>query len=137
MTSDGADGPAVGAPQYLLALYIAERRGNAPTSSGFVAEKLDRSPSSATGMLRRLEEDQLVDHEPYEGATLTPSGRETAAELYDTYRVLSPFFRDVLGLDEHEAEALRLAGNVSSTVVERLAATLLDDDGRASTSDAP
>ncbi|MFC6724794.1 metal-dependent transcriptional regulator, partial [Halobium palmae] len=107
-------------------LYLADRRGNTPTSSGFVADRLGRSPSAATEMLQRLAAEGLVTREPYEGAKLTPEGRESAEELYETYRVLSQFFRDVLDLDAHEEEAIRLTGNVSATVVERLAATILD-----------
>lgn len=40
---------------------------------------------------------------------------------------VSWFFRSVLDLDEHESEAMELAGLVSPTVAERLAATLLSD----------
>jgi Mn-dependent DtxR family transcriptional regulator len=138
MTANGSDGSnrsVVGASQYLLVLYIAEKRENTPTSSGYVARKLDRSPSSATEMLQRLAEDDLVVHEPYEGGTLTQSGREAVADLYGTYQVLSRFFREVLDLDEYEAEAIKLSGNVSSTVVERLAATILTDEERATLDD--
>ncbi|MFC7129129.1 metal-dependent transcriptional regulator [Haloferax chudinovii] len=117
----------IGAPQYLLALYIAEREDDeeTPISPGYVADALDRSPPAATERLQNLDAKGLVDYEPYEGATLTAEGRDAAADLYDTYRTLSRFCRDVLGLDDHEDEAMQLVGNVSRTVAERLAATLL------------
>jgi Mn-dependent DtxR family transcriptional regulator len=83
-------------------------------------------------MLQRLAERGLVSHEPYEGATLTPDGRETAEELYETYVVLSRFFDEVLELAEYEKEAMRLVGTVSPVVVERLATTLLGEETRAS-----
>ena len=38
--------------------------------------------------------------------------------------IVSWFFRDVLDLDAHEEEAMELAGFLSPTVAERLAATL-------------
>lgn len=117
-----------GTPQYLLAIYRAERRDGPPVPSGAVAETLDRSPAAATEMLGRLEDRGLVTHEPYEGATLTADGRAVATELYGNYRTLSRFFEQVLGLDDHEAEAMELAGAVSPAVVDRLAATLLPDD---------
>jgi Mn-dependent DtxR family transcriptional regulator len=113
------------ASQYLLVLYIAERRGSPPIAPGDVADAVDRSPSAATEMLQRLEERGLAVHEAYEGARLTPEGRETAAELYETYTTLSQFFHEVLELDDYETEAMRLAGTVSPTVVDRLASTLL------------
>lgn len=116
LTSEGA--------RYLLVLEIAERRRSPPVAPGHVADVLDRSPSAATEMLQRLDDRGLVRYEPYEGATLTPGGKERARGLYDTYRILWRFFRDVLGLDAPREEAMSLAGAVSPTVAQRLAATL-------------
>lgn len=116
-----------GAPQYLLAIYIAEHRRSPPVPPGRLAEMLDRSPSSATEMCQRLAEDGLVSYEAYEGVTLTESGRARAARLHETYVTVSWFFRGVLDLDEYETEAMELAGLVSPTVAERLAATLPTD----------
>jgi DtxR family Mn-dependent transcriptional regulator len=117
-----------GAPQYLLAIYIAEHRQNPPVAFGTVADVLDRSPASVTEMCQRLDEQGLVDHEPYEGVALTDAGRETATDLHETYVTLSWFFRDVLDLDDYESEAMEMAGTVSADVAERLATTLLADD---------
>lgn len=78
-------------------------------------------------MLQRLEERGLVIHAPYEGATLTSDGREAGEELYETYTTLSQFFREILELEAHEEEAMRLAGNISPLVVDRLTSTLLRD----------
>ena len=118
-----------GDSQYLLVVYLAEKRGATPVSPGTIADAVDRSPAATTEMLQRLDDRGLVAYEPYEGATLTPEGRDAAAELYDTYVTLSRFFETVLGLDDHETEAMELAGTVSPLVAERLAATLpLDAD---------
>ncbi len=110
--------------QYLLATYIAEHRSGPPVSPGDLAEMLDRSPASATEMCQRLAEKRVVAYEPYEGVRLTESGRERAADLHEAYVTVSWFFRSVLDLEDHEAEAMELAGLVSPTVAERLAATL-------------
>ena len=117
-----------GAPQYLLAIYIAEHRQDPPVSFGVVADVLDRSPASVTEMCQRLDEQGLVAHEPYEGVTLTDEGREQAEDLHETYVTLSWFFRDVLELDDYEEEAMAMAGTVSADVTERLATALLSDD---------
>jgi len=119
------------ATQYLLALYIAEKQRSPPISSGTIAERLDRSPAATTEMFQRLDDDGLVDYELYDGATLTAAGRETAAELHETYVTLSWFFRDVLDLEEYEREAMELADVVSPTVSEQLIGTLpIEADGR-------
>ncbi|WP_121821197.1 metal-dependent transcriptional regulator [Halostella salina] len=113
-----------GADQYLLAVYIAGQRDGSPVSSGHVADLLDRSAASATEMLQQLETRGLVTYEPYEGATLTAEGRERAERLHESYVTLSWFFRSVLDLDSHEAEAMEMAGVIDPSVVDRLAATL-------------
>ena len=124
-----------GAPQYLLAIYIAEHRQDPPVAFGIVADICDRSPASVTEMCQRLDGQGLVIHEPYEGVTLTDEGRERARDLHETYVTLSWFFRDVLELDDHEGEAIAMAGTVSADVTERLATALLSDDPPQSVTD--
>ncbi|WP_440772805.1 metal-dependent transcriptional regulator [Natronorubrum sp. DTA28] len=114
-----------GGPQYLLVVFLVERRDGPPVSSGAVADAVGRSPAATTEMLQRLETRGLVTYEPYDGATLTDEGRDAAAELYGAYDTLSRFFRDVLELEEYEREAMELAGAVSPTVIDRLESTLL------------
>ena len=66
---------------------------------------------------------------------LTDVGRERAAELHETYVTVSWVFRSILDLEDHEAEAMNLAGLVSPTVAERLAATLPTETDSFSQSD--
>jgi DtxR family Mn-dependent transcriptional regulator len=115
------------ASQYLLAIYIAQQRDGPPVQPGTLAEMLERSPASATEMCQRLADDGLVSYEPYEGVTLTESGQERASELHETYATVSWFFRSVLDLDDYETEAMEMAGLVSPSVAQRLAATLPHD----------
>jgi DtxR family Mn-dependent transcriptional regulator len=89
-----------------------------------VGDLLDRSPATVIETFRQLEDEGLLTYEPYEGATLTATGRREGAELHETYVTLSWFFRSILDLDDHETEAMEMAGLVSSDVAERLAATL-------------
>jgi len=124
------------APQYLLAIYIAQHRDEPPVSPGDLGGMVDRSPAAVTEMCQRLADEGLVSYEPYEGVTLTESGREEAAELHETYVTVSWFFRGVLDLDDHESEAMELAGLVSPVVAERLAATLPCEGGAESIQEA-
>lgn len=111
--------------QYLLALYICEHQREPPIQTGTVAARLDRTPASATEMMKALAEDGLGEYEPYKGASLTEPGRERAAELHETYVALSWFFRGVLDLDDYERQALEIAGTLTPEVAERLADSLL------------
>jgi DtxR family Mn-dependent transcriptional regulator len=79
-------------------------------------------------MCQRLDESGLVDYRPYDGVTLTEEGRAAAADLHETYVTLSWFFREILDLDDHEREAMEMAGIVSADVTDRLARTTLSDD---------
>jgi len=113
-----------GGDQYLLAVYIESQRSGTPVSSGAVAERLDKSPPSVTEMLQRLDDRELVTYEPYDGATLTNTGRERATTLHESYVTLSWFFRSVLELETHESEAMELAGVIDPRVANRLTAVL-------------
>ncbi len=124
-----------GAAQYLLAVYILGHRDEPPIQTNAVAETLDRSPATVTETFQRLNEEDLVEYEPYKGVTLTDAGRERAAELHETYVTVSWFFRSILDLEDHEGEAMELAGLVSPTVAERLAATLPSETVTTSQSD--
>lgn len=110
---------------YLIVIYDLEQDLNPPVSTGRIAEEIDRSPPAVTEMIQRLEAKDLVKHEPYRGVELTSAGRERAHDLYESHQTLCRFFREILGLEEYEEEALELAGTVSPTVTNRLKTTVL------------
>ena len=124
-----------GSATYLLVVYLAEQRESGPVARSTVAKALDKSPAATTEMLQRLEKRGLITHVPYEGARLTGKGQERAVDLFETYTTLTVFFEEVLGLENHEEEALRLAGTVSPFVAERLQTTLLSEDDAHSLSE--
>lgn len=117
-----------GADQYLLAVYIESQCGCSPVSSGAVAERLDKSAPAVTEMLQRLDDQGMVSHEPYAGATLTAAGQDRAAELHESYVTISWFFRSVLELEAHESEAMELAGVIDPSVTDRLTTILPVND---------
>jgi len=111
--------------KYLLVIYRCAQTDGEPVSPGRVAAELDRSPSTTTETLQRLADRGLLAYEPYDGVRLTDEGRETAAELHDSYCIFVRFFRDILALEAPETEAMELAGSISPLVVDRLASTVL------------
>ncbi|EJN61470.1 metal-dependent transcriptional regulator [Halogranum rubrum] len=113
-------------PRYLVAICELERCHGSPVPTGSVATELGRSPSTTTEMIQRLEDEGLVVYERYAGVSLTPEGERKAAELTHTFETLCTFCRDILQLEDYEAEAMRLTGSVSPVVADRLEATLLE-----------
>jgi DtxR family Mn-dependent transcriptional regulator len=63
---------------YLKAVYALETRLEGPVPTNALAERLGVTPGSVSGMLRRLDELGLLEHERYRGVTLTSEGRRIA-----------------------------------------------------------
>jgi len=110
---------------YLKAVYqITEREPDAATSD--IAERLGVAPASVTGMIKRLAESGLLEHEPYRGARLTERGRQAALAVMRRHRIIESYLINKLAYDwssVHE-EAERLEHAVSDELIERMAFAL-------------
>ena len=69
-----------------------------------IAEMLAVSRPSVTKMLKRLDEDGLVEYVRYQGASLTNQGRNNAISLRERHGLIVRFLR-ILGVDEKTAHA--------------------------------
>jgi DtxR family transcriptional regulator, Mn-dependent transcriptional regulator len=110
---------------YLKAIYHLSLKG-APAGTSDIAHQLDLSPPSVSGMIKRLAEQGLLEHEPYKGVELTGAGRRLALRMVRRHRLLETYLVEFLGYDwdtVHE-EAERLEHAVSDTLIERMAAAL-------------
>lgn len=106
---------------YLKAIYqLGGGRSYVPTSS--VAERLDVTPASVSGMLRRLDELGLVSHRPYRGVRLTRKGSRDAVEMIRHHRLLELYLSRVVGMpwDKVHAEADALEHVISEDLESRL-----------------
>ena len=108
------------ADQYLKTIYLVQEAEDGPAPTGALAERLDVSPASANEMVGKLQDQGLVDHEKYEGATLTDAGIHRAREALQTYCILERFLANVLEVEEFRAEARQLEPVIDETVAERL-----------------
>ncbi len=119
--------PVLTAPveDYLKVIYDLERLGQAATTND-IADRLDISPASVSGMMRRLAEQGLILHEPYRGARLTGGGRRAALRTLRRHRILECYLTEVLGYpwDRVHEEAERLEHSASEELIERMAASL-------------
>ena len=109
---------------YLKAIWRLERRGRVTTSA--LAGELGVSAASVTGMLKKLAQLRLVEHERYRGATLTAAGERAALEVVRHHRLLELYLSEALGLDGDaaHAEAERLEHHLSEGLEARIDAAL-------------
>ncbi|HWP36477.1 MAG TPA: metal-dependent transcriptional regulator [Gemmatimonadales bacterium] len=110
---------------YLKAIYQLEVRGGAAHTSA-IADELAIAPPSVTGMVKRLSESGLLEHTPYRGVQLTPTGRRAALRMVRRHRILETYLTTKLGYgwDSVHEEAERLEHAVSDEMVERMAMAL-------------
>jgi len=110
---------------YLKAIYELEAEGR-PAQTSAIAEALSVAPPSVSGMVKRLSETGLLEHAPYRGVQLTPSGKRAALKMVRRHRVLETYLTTKLGYDwdtVHD-EAERLEHAVSDQLIERMAMAL-------------
>jgi DtxR family Mn-dependent transcriptional regulator len=115
-----------GAENYAKALYELQARGGSAVGTTAVAERLGVTPASASGMLKRLADEGVVDYAPYHGARLTPEGERIAIEMIRHHRLIELFLAEVLGMpwDRVHAEAEVLEHHISEELEELIAAKL-------------
>jgi DtxR family Mn-dependent transcriptional regulator len=111
---------------YAKAIYALELRGSEPVTTNALAERLGVTAGSASGMVKRLGELGLVEHQPYKGVMLTDAGRRVALEVLRHHRLLELYLAESLGVPwdrvHDEAEVLE---HVLSEELEELIATKL------------
>ena len=109
-------------------MYALETRGGAAVSTTDLAARLGVTPASVSGMVHKLTEVGIVEHEPYHGVRLTEQGRRVALEVLRHHRLLELFLNQELGMswDRVHAEA-EVLEHVLSEELEQLIAARLGD----------
>ncbi|MBV9195963.1 MAG: metal-dependent transcriptional regulator [Solirubrobacterales bacterium] len=120
---------------YAKAVYVLEARECAPVSTTELADRLGVTPGSVSGMLRKLADLHLVEHEPYRGVRLTAQGRRVALEVLRHHRLIELFLANELGMPwdqvHAEAEVLEhvLSEDLERLISERLGEPTMDPHG--------
>jgi DtxR family transcriptional regulator, Mn-dependent transcriptional regulator len=120
---------------YAKAVYALEARAGTAVSTNDLAERLGVTPGSVSGMVRKLSELGLVEHEPYHGVKLTPQGRRVALEVLRHHRLIELFLAEDLGMPwdrvHAEAEVLEhvLSEDLEQLISARLGNPRLDPHG--------
>ena len=106
---------------YAKAIY-ALQEGDEAVSVTAIAHRLNVTPASASGMVRKLDELGLVTHERYRGVRLTEPGTRLALEIIRHHRLLELYLAETLGIavDDVHDEADRLEHVLSEELEERI-----------------
>jgi DtxR family Mn-dependent transcriptional regulator len=110
---------------YLKTIYKIEReQGKVATT--VLADRLSVSPSTVTGMIKKLAEMHLVSYQPYQGLVLTEAGTKIALEVIRHHRLIELFLAETLGVpwDRVHAEAHRIEHVLSEDLEDRIDAML-------------
>jgi DtxR family Mn-dependent transcriptional regulator len=114
------------AEDYAKAIFALQAELGGAVSTNAIAERLGVTPASASGMVRRLHEHGLVEHQPYKAVELTPAGRQVALRVLRHHRLLETYLVESLGVPwdrvHEEAEVLE---HVLSDELEALIAAKL------------
>jgi DtxR family Mn-dependent transcriptional regulator len=91
-------------------------------STTALAKAVGVSPASASAMVKKLAALGLVEHKPYHGVSLTPSGERVALEVTRHHRLLELYLAQTLGIhiDEVHDEADLLEHVLSEELEARI-----------------
>lgn len=110
---------------YLKAIYLLEASGDQVTNSS-LSEYIGFTPASATNMVKKLAQMDLVDYRPYQGVALTATGRRVALEILRHHRLLELYLHKKLDIpwERVHEEADRLEHVISESLEDAIAASL-------------
>ena len=88
-----------------------------------ISEMLGVKMPSVTSALKKLSEQELVEHERYGRIKLTPEGAKVAGDVVHRHEALTRFFSQAMGIDQAAAEedACKIEHVISPLGMERLA----------------
>jgi DtxR family transcriptional regulator, Mn-dependent transcriptional regulator len=106
---------------YLKGIYKLQVAGGRATVTALARDQ-GVSPASASAMLKKLAALDLLEHEPYRGARLTPAGERLALEVIRHHRLLELYLAQTLGVsvDDVHDEADRLEHAISEELEARI-----------------
>lgn len=111
---------------YVKVIYSFTEWQDKPITSTQLAARLGVANSSVSEMVRKLKDQDLVDHEPYSPIRLTADGLKLALAMVRRHRLLETYLVRELDFswDEVHDEAEHLEHAVSETFIERMSAKL-------------
>lgn len=87
---------------YLKAIFHLEQQNKDGVSTNALAERMDTKASSATDMIKKMAEKNLVLYKKYQGVKLSSLGTKTALEIIRKHRLWEVFLVDKLNFSWDE-----------------------------------
>ncbi|HTR81393.1 MAG TPA: metal-dependent transcriptional regulator [Bacteroidota bacterium] len=87
--------PSISVENYLKNIYELEAREKRVTTT-LLAESLNISPASVTGMVKNLSRKGFLRHVPYKGVQVTEKGKRSALKIIRKHRLWEMFLVEVL-----------------------------------------
>jgi DtxR family Mn-dependent transcriptional regulator len=125
-----ADVRSLSAPveDYVKAIYSLTHGGGLTASTSRLADRLELAAGSVSTMLKRLDDAGLVEHVPYHGVKLTPTGEQIALGVIRRHRLLELFLHETLDIPWEDVDryADALEHSASEELIEIIATKLGD-----------
>jgi DtxR family Mn-dependent transcriptional regulator len=106
---------------YIKSIFTLQQETGSTTTSA-LARKLNITPASVSGMLRKLGQAKLISRRHYRGVKLTKRGERYASAVLRRHRLIELFLVEILGMPwekvHHEAEVLEHV--ISDEVLDRI-----------------
>ncbi|MEO8773885.1 MAG: metal-dependent transcriptional regulator [Gelidibacter sp.] len=87
---------------YLKAIYHLENQSTNGVSTNALAEEMQTKASSATDMIKKLADKNMISYIPYQGVTLSKTGRAYAVKVVRKHRLWEVFLLEKLNFSWDE-----------------------------------
>ena len=108
--------------EYLKTMYVLNKQ-NGRVRVTDIANKMNCTKASVNKAVKNLKEHHLVNYETYGTIELTKEGEDLAKKILEAYDIVFLFLKDVLNLEEQqaeqEAEKIKLA--ITDETINKLA----------------
>ncbi|MBO5479138.1 MAG: metal-dependent transcriptional regulator [Clostridia bacterium] len=108
--------------EYLKTMYVLKQQ-NGKIRVTDIAEKMNCTKPSVNKAIYNLKDNGLLNYESYGTIELTKEGENLAKKILEAYDIVYLFVKDVLNLDEKEAqkEAEKIKSVIADDTINQLA----------------
>lgn len=108
--------------EYLKTMYILKKQ-NGKIRVTDIAERMNCTKPSVNKAIYNLKDNGMLNYESYGAIELTTEGENLAKKILETYDIVYLFLKDVLNLEEQdaEAEAEKMKSALTDETINKLA----------------